>query len=179
MIKNEVKIGSFTQNESKDYSDILDREIARTFLYQKQGKSGMKFGGTYELDLISGTTGCDVEYLTFNALSNFRADNGFRLPNRKEHYWSGSPMRAGKNGPWKNQYQNWNIDYIQLYSDRTKLLYYKSDIIKKYVKNVIYREVAGWDEKNRYFIQIPFEENKNLVEYWIRDENGYWIKTEY
>lgn len=178
MIKNEVKYGRFTQDESKDYSDILDREIARNFLYQYQSKSKLKFGGTFDLDLMSDMIGCDVEYLTFNALSNFRADNGFRIPNRKEHYWSGNPTRAGKNGSWKNVYQNWDVDYIQLYSDRTKLLYYKSNIIKKYVKNVIYREVPGWDEKNRYFIQIPFEDNKKIVEYWSRDENGYWEKIE-
>ena len=45
MIKQEVKVGSFNQTEAKDYSDILDRELAREFLYDYTDKTQIKFGG--------------------------------------------------------------------------------------------------------------------------------------
>jgi len=182
MIKKEIKVGSFSQNESKDYSDILDREIARSFLYEKKSHKNLRFGGTFELDLISlipnTKVGCDVEFLTFNAISSFKFDNGFRIPKRKEHYWSGSSYRTGKNGPWKNEYQYYNVDYIQLFGDRDKLLYYRPEVIKKYINNVIYRDIPGWDEKNRYFIEIPFTIGKDEVEFWNRNPDGTWDKKE-
>jgi hypothetical protein len=178
MIKKEIKVGSFSQSESKDYSDILDREIARSFLYQYKQFIPIRFGGTFDLDLVSDTqAGCDVEFLTFNAVLSFKNDNGFRIPKRKEHYWSGNNFRAGKNGPWKNTYQYWDVDYIQLFGDRDNLLYYKSEVIKEHFQNVIYRDIPGWDEKNRYFIQIPYNKGKDVVEHWVRDINGLWNKT--
>lgn len=179
MIKKENKVGSFKQSEAKDYSDILDRELAREFLYANTDKSEIKFGDIYQLDLISGNnTGCDVEFLTFNALNSFRYGGGFRIPNRKEHYWSGSNLREGKNGKWRNDYQFWSVDYIQLFDDRTKLLFYKSDIIKQYVKNVIHIDTPGWDEKNKWFIKLPYTECKDIVKLYIRNDYGKWEKAE-
>lgn len=180
MIRKETKIGSFTQNESKDYSDILDRELAREFLYKYKNYTHIKFGDTYQIDLITGTNqGCDVEFLTFNALRSFKNDEGFRIPNRKEHYWSGSNLREGKYGKWNNIYKDWKVDYIQLFEDRNLLLYTKSDVIKKYLNNVIYLNTNGWDEKNKYFIKLPYDECKDLVELYRRDEFGKWNKEKF
>lgn len=175
MIKKEIKVGSFKQSEAKDYSDILDRELAREFLYTNTDKTEIKFGDTYQLDLISGTTtGCDVEFLTFNALNSFRYGGGFRIPNRKEHYWSGSNLREGKNGKWNNVYQNWKVDYIQLFNDRNSLVYYPAFTVKANIENKFRIDTQGWDEKNKWFIKLPFEESKNVIEFYIRNEFGKW-----
>jgi len=175
MIKNEIKFGSFTQNESKDYSDILDREISREFLYTYKQKSHLKFGDKYQLDLLGydNKSGCDVEFLTFNATDSFKR-GGFRIPKRKEHYWNGSELRDGKNGKWRNQYQNYLVEYIQLFDDRKKLLFYNPTIIKKYIDNITYLNTQGWEEKNKYFINLPYDMAKNDVQYYIRNEYGGW-----
>jgi hypothetical protein len=175
MITKVNKVGSFTQTESKDYSDILDRELAREFLYSHKNYPNTKFGGTYELDLISGAnSGCDVEFLSFNAIHAFKIAGAFRIPNRKEHYWSGSNLREGKNGKWNNIYQNWNVDYIQVFNDRNALVYYPASIVKTNINNKFRIDTQGWDEKNKWFIRIPFEDSKNIVEFYVRNEFGKW-----
>lgn len=175
MITKVNKVGSYTQNESKDYSDILDRELARDFLYTHKDYSNIKFGGTYELDLISDSqTGCDVEFLSFNAVDVFKRAGAFRIPNRKEHYWSGSNLREGKNGKWNNVYQNWKVDYIQLFNDRNALVYYPAFTVKANIENKFRIDTQGWDEKNKWFIKLPFEESKNVIEFYIRNEFGKW-----
>lgn len=175
MITKVNKVGSYTQNESKDYSDILDRELARDFLYTHKDYSNIKFGGTYELDLISDSqTGCDVEFLSFNAVDVFKRAGAFRIPNRKEHYWSGSNLREGKNGKWNNVYQNWKVDYIQLFNDRNSLVYYPAFTVKANIENKFRIDTQGWDEKNKWFIKLPFEESKNVIEFYIRNEFGKW-----
>ncbi len=175
MITKINKVGSYTQNESKDYSDILDRELARDFLYTHKDYSNIKFGGTYELDLISDSqTGCDVEFLSFNAVDVFKRAGAFRIPNRKEHYWSGSNLREGKNGKWNNVYQNWKVDYIQLFNDRNSLVYYPAFTVKANIENKFRIDTQGWDEKNKWFIKLPFEESKNVIEFYIRNEFGKW-----
>ena len=175
MITKVNKVGSYTQNESKDYSDILDRELARDFLYTYKDYSNTKFGGTYELDLISDSqTGCDVEFLSFNAVDVFKRAGAFRIPNRKEHYWSGSNLREGKNGKWNNVYQNWKVDYIQLFNDRNSLVYYPAFTVKANIENKFRIDTQGWDEKNKWFIKLPFEESKNVIEFYIRNEFGKW-----
>lgn len=175
MITKVNKVGSYTQTDAKDYSDILDRELSRDFLYTQHDYSDTKFGGTYELDLISGLqTGCDVEFLSFNAIDAFKRAGAFRIPNRKEHYWSGSNLREGKNGKWNNVYQNWKVDYIQLFNDRNALIYYPANVIKTNINNKFRIDTQGWDEKNKWFIRIPFEESKNVVEFYIRNQFGKW-----
>lgn len=183
MITKVNKVGSYTQNESKDYSDILDRELGRDFLYTHKNYSNTKFGGTYELDLITTPTiggdyiqhsGCDVEFLSFNAIDAFKRAGAFRIPNRKEHYWSGSNLREGKNGKWNNVYQNWKVDYIQLFNDRNALVYYPASVVKTNIDNKFRIDTQGWDEKNKWFIRIPFEESKNVVEFYIRNDFGKW-----
>lgn len=180
MLAYQNKNGSFTQSESKKYSDILDRELAREFLYKHKNYTQIKFGNDVQIDLMFGNSeGCDVEFLTFDVLNSFKNEGGFRLPNRKKHYWNESPLRDGKKGKWNNEYKDWKVDYIQFFDNRMSLLYTKSESIKPYINNIIYRDVNGWEEKNKYFIKLPYDECKDLIELYRRDEFGKWNKENF
>ena len=180
MITYETKSGSFTQDEAKKYSDILDRELAREFLYKYKNYTHIKFGSPEKIDLIFGPNeGCDVEFLTIDVLNSFRKNSGFRLPNRKKHYWNESPLRDGKYGQWNNEYKNWKVDYVQFFDNRNSLLYTKSELIKSYINNVIYFDTKTWDKSKNYFIKLPYDECKDLVELYRRDEFGNWNKEKF
>ena len=158
------------------HDDTLDREVARNFL-ERNGWYDIEFGGEKDLDLEVKTfkRGCDVEMISYG-MDRFEKFNHFRIPNRKEHYWSGSNLRNGKYGKWENKYKDWYVDYIQfLNSDLTELIWYDWRTIKEYRGNLFIDEVLTkqWSERESTFITIPYY--KELIKHY-KLENLIWTK---
>lgn len=165
----------FTHKSVSNYSDELDRVIARNFLINEKSKSNIEFGGKWELDLIGKDAyGCDVEFLTMKSTQVLHQNRGFKIPYRKIHYWNNSKFRIGKHGWFENKYSNFNVDYIQLFDNRTKLLYFNSLTIKQYLSNTVKLNINGWSGDRNKFIFIPLTDVN--VEFWELKNNN-WILT--
>lgn len=164
--------------DALSHDDTMDREVARNFL-ERNGWYDIEFGGEKDLDLEVKIfkRGCDVEMINYG-IDRFEKFNHFRIPNRKEHYWSGSNLRNGKYGKWNNKYKDWYIDYIQfLNSDLTELIWYNWKTIKQYRNNLFFDKVLvsnkGFTESESTFIVIPY--NKNLIKHY-KLTNGIWTR---
>ena len=80
------------------HNDTLDREVTKDFLEQNKWY-GIELGDTYDLDLEvhEFNRGCDVEMINYG-MDRFKQHNHFRIPVRKQKYWSNAATYLDKNG---------------------------------------------------------------------------------
>lgn len=163
-----------------NHNDSKDRIIATNFLNER-GWVGIEEGGEFELDLVVPhiKRGADVECFKGN-IDTFKTDGYFRIPARKQKYWSGNSIYIDNgNNQRVNPYKDWFVDYIQFCnSDTTELLWYGHKLIKHYHKNLI--EWAGLYKKNftgnqSIFIKIPYDDGSKYIQHW-RYINNEWTR---
>lgn len=162
------------------HNDSKDRIIAKSFL-EERGWYDIVEGGEFDLDLVvpQYKRGADVESFKGN-IDTFKSDGYFRIPARKQKYWSGEPTYIDNGGNQRiNSYKDWFVDYIQFCNSNTdELLWYNYKTIKAYHKNLI--EWKGLYKKNyignqTIFIKIPYEYGINNIQHWKRINNE-WTK---
>jgi len=154
-----------------NHNDTKDRIVAKSFL-EERGWYDITEGGVYDLDLIVSQykRGADVECFKGN-IDTFKTDGYFRIPARKQKYWSGLPTYSDINGSIRdNQYLDWSVDYIQFcnYSN-DELLWYPFKLIKHYHTNLIewkglYKK--NWTGNQTKFIKIPYEDGSKHIQHW-------------
>lgn len=169
-----------TKPTALNHNDSKDRIIATHFL-QERGWYDIEEGGEFELDLgvPKFKRGADVESFKGD-ITTFKTDRYFRIPFRKQKYWSGEPTYIDNGGNQRtNPYKDWFVDYIQFCNSNTdELLWYNYKLIKHYHKNII--EWKGLYKKNfigkqAKFIKIPYEDGIKHIQLWKRIDNQ-WIK---
>jgi hypothetical protein len=162
------------------HNDSKDRIIATNFLNER-GWNGIEEGGEFELDLVvpQYKRGADVECFKGD-INSFKTDGYFRIPFRKQKYWSGEPTYIDNGGNQRiNPYNDWFVDYIQFCNSNTdELLWYNYKLVKHYHKNTI--EWKGLYKKNfignqAKFIKIPYEDGIKYIQYWKHVDNQ-WVK---
>jgi hypothetical protein len=161
------------------HNDTKDREVAKDFLEQNKWY-GITMGGEYDLDLEvhKFNRGCDIEMINYG-MDRFEKHNHFRIPVRKQKYWSNLDTYNDKNNLARiNKYKEWYIDYIQfLNNDLTELLWYNWKTIKHYKDNLYIDNTLTkqWSERERTFITIPYnyiKEFSGIKHYKLI--NGLW-----
>ena len=160
------------------HNDTLDREVANEFL-ELNGWYGIELGDTYDLDLEvhEFKRGCDIEMINYG-MDRFKQHNHFRIPVRKQKYWSNTATYLDKNGLSRiNKYVDWYIDYIQfLNNDLDELLWYDWKLIKQYRGN-IQTDTAllkQWSERESSFITIPYEVGLERIKHYKKMQDGKW-----
>jgi hypothetical protein len=162
------------------HNDSKDRIIAKSFLEEREWYN-IEEGGEFDLDLIvpQYKRGADVECFKGN-INTFKNDGYFRIPVRKQKYWSGeSTYIDNGNNQRVNPYEDWFVDYIQFCnSDTTELLWYPYKLIKHYHKNII--EWKGLYKKNfkgnqSIFIKIPYDDGIKHIQHW-KIINNEWTE---
>jgi len=162
------------------HNDSKDRIVATNFLNER-GWNSIEEGGEFELDLIvpQYKRGADVECFKGN-INTFKTDGYFRIPVRKQKYWSGESTYIDNGDNQRvNPYKDWFVDYIQFCnSDTMELLWYPYKLIKHYHKNII--EWKGLYKKNfkgnqSIFIKIPYDDGIKHIQHWKRINNE-WTK---
>ncbi len=163
-----------------NHNDSVDRKIATLFL-QERGWYNIEEGGEHDLDLIvpKFKRGADVE-LFKGDLQTFKTDGYFRIPARKQKYWSGESTYIDNGGNQRiNQYKDWFVDYIQFCNKtNNELLWYNFKTIIPYYNNLI--EWKGLYKKDfkgnqAWFIKIPYTEGIKTIQHWKLIDNQ-WIK---
>jgi hypothetical protein len=163
------------------HNDTKDREVAKDFLEQNKWY-GITMGGEYDLDLEvhKFNRGCDIEMINYG-MDRFEKHNHFRIPVRKQKYWSNLDTYNDKNNLARiNKYKEWYIDYIQfLNNDLTELLWYNWKTIKHYKDNLYIDNTLTkqWSERERTFITIPYnyiKEFSGIKHYKLI--NGLWTR---
>ena len=164
--------------EALSHIDTEDREVAKDFLEQNKWY-GIEMGGEYDLDLEAHQykRGCDVE-MNNNGMDRFEKHNHFRLPVRKQKYWSNSDTYKDKNNKDRpSKYKEWYIDYIQfLNNDLDELLWYDWKLIKEYINNLYTDNTLKkqWSERERTFITIPYEIGIQRIKHYKKMQDGKW-----
>lgn len=171
-----------TKPTALNHNDSKDRIIATHFL-QERGWYDIEEGGEFELDLIvpKFKRGADVECFKGD-INTFKTDGYFRIPFRKQKYWSGEPTYIDNGDSQQiNPYKDWLVDYIQFCNSGTdELLWYNYKLVKHYHKNII--EWKGLYKKNfignqAKFIKIPYEDGIKYIQRW-KLINGRWTKID-
>jgi hypothetical protein len=169
-----------TKPTALNHNDSVDRKVAISFL-EERGWYDIEEGGEHELDLVvpKFKRGADVESFSGN-LESFKKTDYFRIPFRKQKYWSNQPIYIDNKGNQRiNPYKGWFVDYIQfLNNENTELLWYSYKTIVPYHTNII--EWKGLYKKNykgnqAKFIRIPFTEGIKAIQYW-KLIAGVWTK---
>ena len=159
-----------------NHNDSKDRIIATHFL-QERGWYDIEEGDWDKLDLIvpKYKRGADVECFKGD-INSFKTDGYFRIPARKQKYWSGESTYIDNGGNQRtNPYKDWFVDYIQFCnSDVNELLWYNYKLIKHCHKNII--EWKGLYKKHfigkqAKFIKIPYEDGIKYIQHWKRINN--------
>ena len=164
--------------EALAHNDTQDREVAKDFLEQNKWY-GIELGGEYDLDLEvhEFNRGCDVEMINYG-MDRFKQHNHFRLPVRKQKYWSNSDTYNDKNNLARiNKYKAWYIDYIQfLNNDLDELLWYDYKLIKEWINNLYTDNTLKkqWSERERTFITIPYEIGIQRIKHYKKMQDGKW-----
>lgn len=162
------------------HNDSDDRIVATNFL-EERGWYSIVEGGEYELDLIvpKFKRGADVECFKGD-INSFKTDGYFRIPARKQKYWSGESTYIDNGGNQRiNPYKDWFVDYIQFCnSDVNELLWYNYKLVKHYCNNII--EWKGLHKKKyvgnqTQFIKIPYEDGIKHIQHWKKIDNE-WTK---
>lgn len=163
------------------HTDEVDRRVGKAFL-EERGWYDIQEGGEHELDLIvpKFKRGADVECFKGN-LALFEEHGYFRIPVRKQKYWSGEATYLDNfNNQRVNKYQDWFVDYIQFCnSDTIELLWYPYKLVKHYHTNTIVWE--GLHKKNyqgnrAVFIKIPYDEGIKYIQHW-KYINNEWVQV--
>jgi len=160
------------------HNDTRDREVAKDFLEQNKWY-GITMGGEYDLDLEvhEFNRGCDIEMINYG-MDRFKQHNHFRIPVRKQKYWSNLDTYNDKNNLARiNKYKEWYIDYIQfLNNDLDELLWYDYKLIKEYINNQYTDNTLKkqWSERERTFITIPYEIGLERIKHYKRMQDGKW-----
>lgn len=169
-----------TKPTALNHNDSKDRIIATYFL-QERGWYDIEEGGEFELDLIvpKFKRGADMECFKGD-INTFKTDGYFRIPFRKQKYWSGESTYIDNGGSQRiNPYKDWLVDYIQFCnSGTTELLWYNYKLLKHYHNNII--EWKGLYKKNfkgnqAKFIKIPYTDGIKHIQRWKLIE-GIWVK---
>lgn len=167
-----------TKPTALNHNDSNDRIIATHFL-QERGWYDIEEGGEFELDLIvpKFKRGADMECFKGD-IDTFKTDGYFRIPFRKQKYWSGESTYIDNGGSQRiNPYKDWLVDYIQFCnSDTNELLWYNYKLVKHYHKNTI--EWKGLYKKNfignqSIFIKIPYEDGIKYIQHWKKINNEW------
>jgi hypothetical protein len=165
------------RKKALSHDDTMDREVAKQFLEEMNWRA-IELGGMYDLDLEVNQykRGCDVEMINYG-MDRFENHNHFRIPYRKQKYWSGLETFKDKNNTDRhNKYKEWYIDYIQfLNNDLTELLWYDWMLVRQY-KNNIHIDTAllkQWSERESSFITIPYEIGISRIKHF-KLENRIW-----
>ena len=168
----------YTKPAALNHSDIVDRDIAKSFL-EARGWYDIEYGNKYALDLIVPKLkrGVDVECFKHN-IAVFKTDGYFRIPARKQKYWSGLSTYLDNYGNIrKNHYEDWSVDYVQFCNYSTdELLWYPYKLIKHYHMNLI--EWSRLSKQNfkrnqTFFIKIPYNVGIKYIQNW-KKENNIW-----
>ena len=160
------------------HNDTKDREVAKDFLEQNKWY-GITMGGEYDLDLEvhEFNRGCDIEMINYG-MDRFKQHNHFRLPYRKQKYWSELDTYKDKNNKDRpNKYKEWYIDYIQfLNNDLDELLWYDWMLIKQYRNNIHIDStlLKQWSERESSFITIPYEIGLKRIKHYKKMQDGKW-----
>lgn len=171
-----------TKPTALNHNDSKDRIIATYFL-QERGWYDIEEGGEFELDLIvpKFKRGADMECFKGD-INTFKTDGYFRIPFRKQKYWSGESTYIDNGGSQRiNPYKDWLVDYIQFCnSGTTELLWYNYKLLKHYHDNII--EWKGLYKKNfkgnqAKFIKIPYTDGVKHIQRWKLIE-GNWTKID-
>jgi hypothetical protein len=169
-----------TKSIALNHNDSIDRKVATRFL-EERGWYDIEEGGEFELDLIvpKFKRGADMESFKGN-LNTFKQDGYFRIPARKQKYWSGNPTYINNEGNQRiNKYKDWFVDYIQfLNKSNTELLWYSYKTIVPYHTNIIewkglYKK--GFKGNQAKFIKIPYKKGIKEIQYW-KLIDGVWTK---
>ena len=165
--------------ESLSHIDTEDRIVAKDFL-EEMNWYGIQMGGEYDLDLEVNQwkRGCDVEMINYD-MNYWKHCNHFRIPVRKQKYWSELPTYTDKNGrEWTNQYKDWYVDYIQFLKGLDEILWYDWKLIKEYKDNIHFdnhlHEVKGWTKQRSTFITIPLEVGLKRIKHYKKQDDGKW-----
>lgn len=173
--------------EALNHNDEIDRKIAKSFL-EERGWYGIEEGSEYGLDLIVPKLktklkrGADVECFKEN-INKFKNDGYFRIPVRKQKYWSGLPTYLDNYGnTHENDYKDWAVDYVQFCNkSNDELLWYPYKLIKHYHTNLI--EWKGLYKKDfkgnqAFFIKIPYDDGIKYIQHW-KFINNEWQQIKY
>jgi hypothetical protein len=162
------------------HNDSKDRIVATLFL-QERGWYDIEEGGEFDLDLIvpQYKRGADIESFKGN-IDTFKSDGYFRIPVRKQKYWSGESTYIDNGGNQQiNPYKDWFVDYIQFCNSNTdELLWYNYKTIKSYHTNLIewkglYKK--GFKGNQAKFIKIPYSVGIQTIQHWKLIGNQ-WVK---
>ena len=130
-----------------------------------------------DLEVHEFNRGCDVEMINYG-MDRFKQHNHFRIPVRKQKYWSNLDTYNDKNNLARiNKYKEWYIDYIQfLNNDLDELLWYDYKLIKEYINNQYTDNTLKkqWSERERTFITIPYEIGLKRIKHYKKMQDGKW-----
>lgn len=185
---------SMNRWEASIYNDNPDKSLGKKFLeiIKKYPDLSYSVDEDYRLDLYNEDLmiGCDVEFVT--VWSKYKRNRYSNIPSRKSKYWNGleewmyfDPQQKihkrttdGLQGDI-NEYQDWDISYIQFLKGTNDLLYYPSDYMKENVNNTTYEHHLikyGWNVVQRTFIS-PRIFDTNEVERWRRTGKDEWTQV--
>lgn len=188
------------------YDDMRDKVLGKKFLESCKNYPNVSFSKEedFRVDLYNNhlKIGCDVEFVT--VWNKYKKNRYSNIPARKSKYWNGLAEwmyfdyernpDTGKtisnqktyirttNGSQGNinEFQDWDISYIQFLKGTNDLLYYPSQYMKKNVNNTTYEHhLKKWNFNTillRTFIS-PRIFDTNEVERWRRTSENEWIQV--
>lgn len=165
------------QKQWKKFNDELCVKVTQNFLKQF-GIETINQSNTSQVDLIENTNplkGYEIELSSFNPyLERIHSTKhgGFRIPMRKNRYWSGEVKETSTGNIVPNEYRNHKIDYISMYNQGREILWVPDEDIRGKHFEVFDSKIYNPYNNALYsrFMVIPSEQLKNTRRFKFNGE---------